>query len=163
MKTNHSLKTWSMMVACTLALGACGGGGGASADPAAVVTQPAAAPGAPAEGGTPSDSAPSANDSVARFAGSYAGEIGGDDLGTLSLTISDQGEVSGSASTTVAGKFAVNGSAGADGAVSLSVGELDYGVTMVGTIATDTDPWTIRGTWHNMLWGASGTFTLTRQ
>lgn len=94
---------------------------------------------------------------VKSFAGSYSGSYGGADSGSYSITISDNGTVSGGGNSTVfQADFAITGMIAEGGAVTLAAQGTAGEATYVGTLNASTGA--LSGTWTASGIG-SGTFT----
>ncbi len=130
-------KTLIMVAACMLITGlvvSCEDGGGSAGGPSA-------------------DANP--------FAGSYSGTFSGDDSGTWTIRVANDGNVTGSAQSTIYGdSYAVFGELSNDGELAATVGGgTSDGATWTGQITSEG---AVSGTWQNLFWNDSGTFAGNR-
>ena len=92
------------------------------------------------------------------FGAHYVGTFNGDDAGDFSVVISSGGKISGRGKSAALGALTVSGQVGADQALTFSAtqGTASTGATFVGSVDPKTG--TVRGSWSNALYGASGAF-----
>lgn len=92
------------------------------------------------------------------FVGSYAGAYSGDDVGTWTLQVAEDGAITGRARSSDDGEeVSVFGALDEDGQFTATVGGgASDGTLWTGRIAADG---TISGTWLDPLWDMSGTFS----
>jgi len=84
---------------------------------------------------------------VSLFAGVWSGQYAGDDQGTWSVTISDNGEISGIGQSTPLGTtFSMKGNVSKDGSFTATIGTVATGSEFRGGL---TGEGTATGTWKN--------------
>jgi len=84
---------------------------------------------------------------ISLFAGVWSGQYAGDDQGTWSVTISDNGEISGTGQSTRLGTtFSMEGNVSKDGSFTATIGTVATGSEFTGRL---TGNGTASGTWTN--------------
>lgn len=92
---------------------------------------------------------------AASFAGSFSGAFSGDDSGSWSMTVGENGAVTGSGNSSSAGQsFSMTGTVTAAG--ELTMGSASIGASFKGTI---TSTGAVTGSWSNTKFGESGKFS----
>ncbi len=92
------------------------------------------------------------------YSGLYEGSFTGDDSGTWSMTVDENGVISGDGISDTDGNFTITGQVSSDG--NASVGSTSTGATFFGLIDVDDN---FSGSWTNTFSNDSGTFTGTKQ
>ena len=94
------------------------------------------------------------------LAGEYSGTYSGDDYGTWSITADSEGNISGTARSTIYQEtYSVFGTTASSGSMTLVIGGVSTGATFQGNIDFSGN---VQGTWVNSYSGESGTFSGSR-
>lgn len=100
---------------------------------------------------------------VSPFAGNWYGQYAGNDYGTWSVKVSDDGKISGTGQSTRLGTtFGMEGNVSKDGSFTATIGTVATGSEFTGTL---TGEGTASGTWTNTITNPpmSGTWLGERQ
>ena len=97
---------------------------------------------------------------VSAFCGTYVGTFSGDDMGSFTAVVDENGNVSGSGNSVSVGSFTITGSVSSAGNIFFVAGSVTTGATFTGVVTTQG---AVSGTWENSAFGESGTFSGSRQ